>query len=170
MYAERGLFIDGAWRQRGGAGDNPVLDPSSGDTLGISPAASPDATREDEAASRGLAVPSATAAWARADVLHKVVNAMVLRTEEVTKIIMLEAGKPLAQSRREWQLSIDSSAGTPMRRAALMAAPSRAVCQADKSRGRTSRSASWPPSGLEHSRRADGIGDHSNLERGQVVI
>ena len=32
---------------------------------------------------------------------------MLLRTEEAARQITLEAGKPIAQSRREWQLSID---------------------------------------------------------------
>lgn len=108
MYSERGLFIDGTWRRQGGGGDNPVVDPSTGEVLGIAPAASAEDTAEAiEAASRGFALWSATAAWSRADLLHKVADAMVSRAEEAARTITLEAGKPLAQSRREWQLSID---------------------------------------------------------------
>lgn len=108
MYSERGLFIDGAWRRRGGGGDSPVVDPSTGEVLGIAPAASAADTGEAvEAARRGLAVWSATAAWSRADLLHKVADAMAARSEEAVRTITLEAGKPLAQSRREWQLSIE---------------------------------------------------------------
>ena len=108
MYSERGMFIDGTWRRQGGNGQAPVTDPANGETLGSAPAASGDDTREAiEAAGRGLTVWSATQAWARADVLHRVADAMVARTEEAAKVITLEAGKPLAQSRREWQLSID---------------------------------------------------------------
>ncbi len=108
MYSERGLFIDGAWRSQGGNGHSPVLDPANGETLGNAAAASASDTREAiEAAGRGLKVWSATQAWARADILHRVADAMVSRTEEAAKIVTLEAGKPLAQSRREWQLSID---------------------------------------------------------------
>lgn len=108
MYAQRGLFIDGAWRQHGGAGELTVLDPASGATLGSCPAASAEDTREAiEAASRGLAAWSATAAWTRADILHKVADVMAARTEAAARIITQEAGKPLAQSWREWQLSVD---------------------------------------------------------------
>jgi len=108
MYSERGLFIDGAWRQRGGAGENPVTDPSSGELLGVAPAASADDTRETIAAAlRAFATWAATPAWTRADILHKVADAMAAATEAAARVITLEAGKPLSQSRREWQLSVD---------------------------------------------------------------
>ena len=108
MYSERGLFIDGAWRRTGGAGENPVLDPATGESLGNAPAASADDTREAiEAAGRAFLRWSVTPAWTRADILHKVADAMIARTEEAARTMTLESGKPLAQSRREWQLSVD---------------------------------------------------------------
>ena len=108
MYSERGLFIAGAWRQHGGSRDNPVHDPATGEVLGTAPAASAQDTQEAiESAVQGFARWSATPAWARADILHRVADAMVARSEEAARVITQEAGKPLAQSRREWQLSID---------------------------------------------------------------
>ncbi len=108
MYSERGLFIDGSWRPKGAGGENPVNDPSSGEILGISPAASADDTRDAiAAASRAFPAWAATQSWTRADILHRVADAMTAATEEAARTITLEAGKPLAQSRREWQLSID---------------------------------------------------------------
>lgn len=108
MYSERGLFIGGTWRQRGGNGETAVLDPASGETLGNAPAASADDTREAiAAAERALLTWSTTPAWTRAETLHRVADAMVARAEEAARVITLEAGKPLAQSRREWQLSTD---------------------------------------------------------------
>ena len=108
MYSECGLFIDGAWRHKGAGGEIPVIDPSSGELLGIAPAASIDDTREAiAAASRAFPAWAATPAWTRADILHKVADALTASTEEAARTITLEAGKPLAQSRREWQLSID---------------------------------------------------------------
>ena len=108
MYSERGLFIDGAWRRTGGAGENPVLDPATGESLGITPMASADDTREAiAAASRAFSTWSVTAAWTRADLLHKVADVMIAHTEAAARTMTLESGKPLPQSRREWQLSID---------------------------------------------------------------
>ena len=49
----------------------------------------------------------ATAAWTRADLLHAAADVMRDRTEEAARMITMEAGKPLAQSRREWALSVD---------------------------------------------------------------
>ena len=47
------------------------------------------------------------AAWTPADLLHKCADVMVTGSEEAAWQITLKAGKPFAQSRREWQLSID---------------------------------------------------------------
>ena len=108
MYAERGLFIDGAWRQRGGAGENPVLDPATGEPLGDVPMASADDTKDAiAAAAQAFSRWSVTPAWTRAEILHKVADVMTARTEAAARTMTLESGKPLAQSRREWQLSID---------------------------------------------------------------
>src|SRR5205823_10335103 len=72
----------------------------------------PSASREDVAkaiawAERGLKIWRATPAWTRADMLHAVASIMQTRAEEVARRITLETGKPLAQARREWALSID---------------------------------------------------------------
>ena len=108
MYSERGLFIDGAWRRSGGKGASTVTDPASGERLGDAAAASATDTQEAiAAAAQAFTAWSVTPAWTRADILHRVADAMVARTEEAARIITLEAGKPLAQSRREWQLSTD---------------------------------------------------------------
>ena len=108
MYSERGLFIRGTWRPRGGNGASPVQDPATGEVLGDAALASAGDTQEAvEAAAAAFATWSVTPAWTRADTLHRVADAMMARTDEAARIITLEAGKPLAQSRREWQLSID---------------------------------------------------------------
>ena len=108
MYSERGLFIDGAWRRSGGKGASTVTDPASGDSLGEAAVASAADTRDAiAAAAQAFTAWSVTPAWTRADILHRVADAMAARTEEAARIITQEAGKPLAQSRREWQLSTD---------------------------------------------------------------
>jgi succinate-semialdehyde dehydrogenase/glutarate-semialdehyde dehydrogenase len=108
MYEDFGLFIDGAWRAHGGQGVLEVVDPATGETLGTVPAAGKaDVEEAIAAAEKGLEVWRATAAWARADLLHAVADRMAARAEEAARRITLEAGKPLAQSRREWGLSVD---------------------------------------------------------------
>jgi succinate-semialdehyde dehydrogenase/glutarate-semialdehyde dehydrogenase len=108
MYSAYGLFIDGAWRSKGGHGSIDVFDPATGDLLGTAPAADAADVREAIAsATTGLEVWRSTLAWTRADVLHACAAIMEQRAEEAVRRITLEAGKPLAQSRREWALSVD---------------------------------------------------------------
>ena len=103
-----GLFIDGAWRSTGGGAAFDVCDPATGDVLFQSPAASV-ADTEDAiaAAGRGLAVWRATPAWTRADILHACASAMERRADAAARQMTLESGKPLAQAKREWALSVD---------------------------------------------------------------
>ena len=108
MYKKYGLFLDGVWRDRGGAGILAVCDPATGEVIGTVPAAGvADVEEAIAAATAGLRVWRATSAWVRADILHAVADAMRDRTEEAVRCVTLEAGKPLAQSRREWSLSVD---------------------------------------------------------------
>ncbi len=108
MYQKFGLFIDGAWRSTGEQGTLEVRDPATNDLLGSVPAGGPgDVEEAIAAAQRGQKIWHGLGAWARADTLHKVADAMTGRTEEAARQITLETGKPLAQSRREWGLSVD---------------------------------------------------------------
>lgn len=108
MYQDLGLLIGGEWRKTGGAGVIEVTDPATGEVIGAAPAASAaDVEEAIEAAAKGLAAWRATPAWTRADTLHAVARIMTDRTEEAARRMVLETGKPLAQARREWGLSID---------------------------------------------------------------
>lgn len=107
MYERMGLFIDGAWRAKA-AEMLTVVDPATGEQIGAAPSATvADTEAAIASAERGLKAWRGTQAWARADILHRVADIMLARTEEAAKRITLEAGKPLAQSRREWQLSVE---------------------------------------------------------------
>ena len=107
-YSGRGLYIDGRWLPAAGAGADPVYDPATGDVLAVVPAAPADEAREAIAAAvRGHVKWSETPAWGRADILHKVADAMAARTDDAATCITLETGKPIAQARREWGLSVD---------------------------------------------------------------
>jgi succinate-semialdehyde dehydrogenase/glutarate-semialdehyde dehydrogenase len=108
MHENYGLFIDGAWRNKGGQGTIEITDPATGLLLGLAPAADrSDVEQAIAAAAAGLKLWRSTPAWTRADVLHACANVLEGRTEEAARQITLEAGKPLAQSRREWALSVD---------------------------------------------------------------
>ena len=108
MYENFGLLIDGQWRAKGGAGTIDIADPATGEVIGSAPAASAaDVGEAIESAERGLRVWRATQAWARADLLHAAANIMQARTDEAARRMTLETGKPLAQAKREWGLSID---------------------------------------------------------------
>lgn len=108
MYDKFGLLIGGEWRGRGGAGTLDVADPATGEVIGSVPSASvSDVEQAIAAAEAGLKTWRATAAWSRADLLHAIATIMQSRAEEAARRITLETGKPLAQARREWGLSID---------------------------------------------------------------
>jgi succinate-semialdehyde dehydrogenase/glutarate-semialdehyde dehydrogenase len=107
MYERMGLFIDGAWRAKA-AEMLPVVDPATGEPIGAAASATAaDSEAAIVSAQRGLNVWRGTPAWVRADILHNVADVMLARTEDAAQRITLEAGKPIAQSRREWQLCID---------------------------------------------------------------
>jgi len=108
MYERFGLFIDGAWRGTGGQGTIDVFDPANGERLGAAPSASvADVEEAIASAAKGLKTWRSTAAWTRAETLHACARVMEQRAEEVARRMTLESGKPLAQARREWSLSID---------------------------------------------------------------
>lgn len=108
MYTNFGLFIDGAWRKAAREATEPVISPVSESPLGEVPSAGVEDTQAAiEAAQLGLLRWSTTPAQKRADALHAIANEMCRRTEEAAQMISSETGKPLAQSRREWGLSID---------------------------------------------------------------
>ena len=108
MGMEWGQLINGTWLKGRGADHITTVDPATEDVLNTIQAASATDTEDAiAAASTGFKLWRAQSAWTRADILHKCADVMMARTEEAARQITLEAGKPLAQSRREWQLTID---------------------------------------------------------------
>ncbi len=108
IYQDRGLFIDGGWRQSEAGGRAPVINPASEEVLGqTAVATAADTEAAIHAAERGLAAWRAEAGWNRAERLHEIASIMADRVEEAARTITLETGKPIAQSRREWALSVD---------------------------------------------------------------
>ncbi|ATU72987.1 NAD-dependent succinate-semialdehyde dehydrogenase [Komagataeibacter rhaeticus] len=108
MYTHYGLFIGDTWRPAADGRTEPVISPVSETSLGDVPCAgSADTEAAIAAAREGLACWRATPAWERATALHAIADEMTRRAEEAARIISAETGKPIAQARREWGLSID---------------------------------------------------------------
>lgn len=100
-YDRLELLIDGKWR-RGGGGRKDVLNPATGEPLGELPlASSEDLDLALEAAQRGLATWRRTLPAERARVLRTVAELMRQDADRLARIMTLEQGKPLAESRAE---------------------------------------------------------------------
>ena len=108
MYDRFGLFINGTWTAAQDGKVSPVFSPVTEHALGQVPVAGV-ADTEDAIASAtaGFAAWKAKSAFERADALHAIADEMKRRTDEASRMISLETGKPIAQSGREWALSID---------------------------------------------------------------
>ncbi|MCV2874651.1 NAD-dependent succinate-semialdehyde dehydrogenase [Rhodobacteraceae bacterium XHP0102] len=106
MYADFGLFINGAWVTSAATCD--VISPVSETPLGAAYTASVnDTQRAIDAADHARLPLLEMGGFGRADALHKCADAMQARAEEAARTISLETGKPIAQSRREWVLAVD---------------------------------------------------------------
>src|SRR3954453_12528101 len=96
------LFIAGEWRDAGGGETLAVEDPSTGETL-VEVA---DATADDAKAALDACV-EAQEEWAahppreRGEILRRVFEAMTARADELSLLMTLEMGKPLAGSKAE---------------------------------------------------------------------
>jgi succinate-semialdehyde dehydrogenase / glutarate-semialdehyde dehydrogenase len=108
MYSKFGLFINGEWRRARDAGSAPVRSPVTEDVMGEVPLATVADTEEAIAsAAEGFRAWRTKQAFERADALHLVADEMMRRRAEAARMISAETGKPIAQSEREWTLSID---------------------------------------------------------------
>lgn len=108
MYDNFGQFIDGKWCHGNGKEPIRVTDPGNGQLLGTIPAASTEDTLTALAcAERSFDGWKNTQAWLRADLLQAVAREMVAATAHAAITISKESGKPVAQAKREWELSID---------------------------------------------------------------
>jgi succinate-semialdehyde dehydrogenase/glutarate-semialdehyde dehydrogenase len=109
MYGELGLFIDGAWRKNGGGNKGEdVLNPATEKPLAHLPHASKsDLDEALESAKKGFAVWRATSAYDRCKIMHKAADLMRERHDSISKIMVLEQGKPYPEARGEVIVSAD---------------------------------------------------------------
>jgi succinate-semialdehyde dehydrogenase / glutarate-semialdehyde dehydrogenase len=108
MYKKFGLFLNGEWREASDKQSTPVFSPVTQESLGHVPYATYADTLEAIAsAEKGFEVWKKKSSFERADALHLAADIMTRRRQEGATMISTETGKPLAQSEREWNLSID---------------------------------------------------------------
>lgn len=101
------MLIDGEWTLGSGAVREPVTNPATGETIGETPhAAAADLDRALEASRRGFAEWSAIAPVARQAVLESAARLMEERREQIARLLTMEMGKPLAESRAEMDFVI----------------------------------------------------------------
>ncbi|WP_435746945.1 NAD-dependent succinate-semialdehyde dehydrogenase [Nocardioides sp. SYSU DS0663] len=97
-----GLHVDGAWRDAEGGRRFEVTDPATGDGLASVADASPaDGLAALAAAERAQEEWARTPARARGEILRRGFEAVTARSEEFARLITMEMGKPLAESRAE---------------------------------------------------------------------
>ena len=107
VYEPFGNFISGAW-VGGPDGDAVVISPVTEQPVGAyRPATVADTDAAIAAAERALPALVSLGGWERATRLHAIADEMARREAEGARMISVETGKPIAQSRREWALAVD---------------------------------------------------------------
>ena len=95
-------YIDGAWADADSGGTIPVTNPADGSQLGTIPRMGADETRRAiEAANAAWPAWRKTTAKARAAILRKWYELMIENADDLGRIMTMEQGKPLAESKGE---------------------------------------------------------------------
>ncbi len=108
MYEKLGNFIDGEWRTTNEIGQD-VLNPANESVLAFLPHAS-EKDLEDalESAQKGFKIWRDTPVQKRASILHKTADLIEERTNQISRIITLEQGKPLREAKGEILRTIET--------------------------------------------------------------
>jgi succinate-semialdehyde dehydrogenase / glutarate-semialdehyde dehydrogenase len=105
---ERGLFIDGIWREAIRGDRLEIRDPATGELVGSSALASrADVDLAVAAANRALAGWAATHADQRAKILHRAADLVSERIDAIAAMLTREQGKPVPDSRKEIAFGIE---------------------------------------------------------------
>jgi succinate-semialdehyde dehydrogenase/glutarate-semialdehyde dehydrogenase len=102
LYADYGLFIDGAWRGASDGAVREVHDPATENVVGVVPMA----TQEDldaalSAAKRAFRTWSRTSPWERGAILRRTADNIRANVDKIALLMSSECGKPLAEARGE---------------------------------------------------------------------
>lgn len=108
MYEKLEMLIDGRWTQGRSGQSEAVIDPATEQVLAQVPhAALGDLDQALAAADRGFKVWRATPAYERAKVLIRAAGLIRERADQLARVLTLEEGKPLAESRMEVAFAAD---------------------------------------------------------------
>lgn len=108
-YPILGLLVGGTWRGGSVEGLLSVVDPGTGEVIGRLPSASPEDV--DEAADAALAAFDTwrhVSAFDRSRLLQRAADLLRTDAERISRVITLEAGKPLHESRAEVGAAADT--------------------------------------------------------------
>jgi succinate-semialdehyde dehydrogenase/glutarate-semialdehyde dehydrogenase len=101
-YPKVSLYIDGAWTDGGGKRSLPVLNPSTGETIGSVPVAEiADLDRALAAAAKGFAAWRKVSAFDRSKLMRKAADFLRSRADQIAATMSLEHGKPLIEAKME---------------------------------------------------------------------
>ena len=107
MYENYGLYINNEW-VKGEEGTFDVINPFDESVIGQAPIASTDqVTLAIDASMNAMKEWNEMHAWERAEKILNIADNLRAEELDIAKTISLETGKPLAQAKREVNLSID---------------------------------------------------------------
>ncbi|MDI6029055.1 NAD-dependent succinate-semialdehyde dehydrogenase [Corticibacterium sp. UT-5YL-CI-8] len=96
------LHIDGKWRSALDGRTSPVVNPATGETLGVfAHAGIADMDDAVRAAAKGFETWRATSPFERSKLMRRAAQLLRERSEDVARLLTLEQGKPLAEARTE---------------------------------------------------------------------
>ncbi len=107
-YGALQLFIDGRWIDAGERVTEDVLNPATGEPVGVLPHASrADLDAAAQAAGRAFGAWRKVPAYDRAKIIRKAADLLRERVERIATRMVLEQGKPLAEARMEVMAAAD---------------------------------------------------------------
>jgi succinate-semialdehyde dehydrogenase/glutarate-semialdehyde dehydrogenase len=102
MYPEISLYIDGGWTKAAGGKTIPVLNPATGDAIGsVAHAEKSDLDRSVDAVDKGFKIWRKVSAFERYKIMRKAAENLRGRADDIARLMTMEQGKPLAESRAE---------------------------------------------------------------------
>jgi len=108
MYPSTQLLIDGKWGPAASGRTIPVLNPATEEQIGeVAHAGAEDLDRALAAARKGFEAWRKVSPYDRAKVMRKAADLMRARADDIARLMTLEQGKPLAQSKIEAMLAGD---------------------------------------------------------------
>src|SRR5580693_4246576 len=102
MYPSVSLFIDGAWSPAAAGRTLPVVNPASGEVVGmVAHAERADLDRALEAAEKGFRAWRKVSAFERSKVMRKAADLLRERADAIAPLLTMEQGKPLPEAKGE---------------------------------------------------------------------